>query len=254
MINSLQVVAYQALLDLKSPGNASSFNEYFKDAADAEVVDTATIFTENIMYLPEQDSLSLSLQDQGIDSTMIVNALGMIFYTTLFFGFIAILNVLLYFVERKCKPRRSISQKISKYLYWNTLIRFLMEAYLDFYLCAFLNIKTIFWNKNLPGVQFCNVLSIMVIAGLIPLSIFIIVFYARNVKRWNDPEFESKYGSLLEGVKKDHKSWPGAVLLIPALHFIRRIVFAATIVFWFDMLWGQIAFQYALSTTMIIFL
>ena len=63
IINSLQVIAFLALFKVKTPGNMNSFNLFFKEFADFEVIDTASEVTENLMYLPEQDSLSLNLQN-----------------------------------------------------------------------------------------------------------------------------------------------------------------------------------------------
>ena len=94
----------------------------------------------------------------------------------------------------------------------------------------------------------------MIVIVLLPLSLYIVVAYACKINEWQNPMFEIKYGALLEGVKQDRDSWRGVVLFIPAAHFVRRIIFAATIVFWYDFFWGQIACQFAVSTIMIIFL
>ena len=44
------------------------------------------------------------------------------------------------------------------------------------------------------------------------------------------------------------------ILLFPAMYFIRRMALTLTAVYWSKFFWGQICCQFAISTTLIIFL
>ena len=62
MINGLQILSYMPLFQVKTPGNASSFNKFFIEITSFEIFDTSLI-TAELMYMPEDDPLSLSLQE-----------------------------------------------------------------------------------------------------------------------------------------------------------------------------------------------
>ena len=44
------------------------------------------------------------------------------------------------------------------------------------------------------------------------------------------------------------------MIIIPISHFVRRLILALTVVYWFEFFWGQIACQFGAGTCMIIFL
>ena len=69
-----------------------------------------------------------------------------------------------------------------------------------------LNIKMIYWDAQLSGVSFNNVLAILTIILMGSLPIYLIVFYTLKLKQWNDEDFEAKYGSLIEGTNRKFKS------------------------------------------------
>ena len=85
------------LFKVKTPGNASSFNKFFIEMISFELFET-TMLTEQFIYLPEVDPLSLSLQEQGIESTLMVPNLGSLLYILLGFFALAVLQLLLYLV------------------------------------------------------------------------------------------------------------------------------------------------------------
>lgn len=100
MINGLQIVAYMPLFKVKVPGNASAFNNAFKEMAEFEVFDTSEA-TSEMMYFPEDDPLSLSLQQQGIDTTLMIPGMGSIFYILIGYLALFILHFLLFLCAKK---------------------------------------------------------------------------------------------------------------------------------------------------------
>ena len=88
------------MFKVKTPGNASAFNKFFLEMVSFELFETA-ILTEEYMYLPEDDPLSLSLQEQGIESTLMVPNLGSLFYILLGHFALVFLHLLLYLVGKK---------------------------------------------------------------------------------------------------------------------------------------------------------
>ena len=62
MIEGLQIITYLPLFNSKVPGNASMFNKFFIKMSNFEIFDLTSV-TEWLMYFPEEDPLSLNLQD-----------------------------------------------------------------------------------------------------------------------------------------------------------------------------------------------
>ena len=63
----------------------------------------------------------------------------------------------------------------------------------------------------------------LVILGAISFlsCFFFSIFYLRNFHKWMDEEFDSKYGEVLHGLKKDKKEY----LFYPIFFIFRRILF-----------------------------
>ena len=128
-----------------------------------------------------------------------VLGLGTLFYVLLLYFALIFLQLMLRLIAKKLPKVNRASNKISTFLYWNGMIRFFIEVYLDFAICAFLQLKTMYWSENLGAVSFGNILAIITVVcmGLIP--IFLTIFFVVRVKDWSNKEFQAKYGSLIEG-------------------------------------------------------
>ena len=59
MIEGLQVVNHMSLFSVKSPGNVNLFSNFFKNLCSFSFVDTDRL-TEQILYFPEMDALSVN--------------------------------------------------------------------------------------------------------------------------------------------------------------------------------------------------
>lgn len=69
-----------------------------------------------------------------------------------------------------------------------------------------------------------NFVTIGILAvALMVLPIWLIFFYVKHFSRFEDPTFDSQYGSVYEGLRKDSK-W---VLVFPVYFITRRILFMA---------------------------
>ena len=59
IMNSLQVVQYIRLFQVKTPGNVNAFTDFFDTITTVEVYDMSEVYDE-LMYIPEQEPLSLN--------------------------------------------------------------------------------------------------------------------------------------------------------------------------------------------------
>ena len=76
-----------------------------------------------------------------------------------------------------------LESKVARYLYWNGLIRFFMEAYLDFVMFSLLNIKTMGeTDDRFLIVKASNCLSIIVLTLSLLLPVVMCIFWAFRYK------------------------------------------------------------------------
>ena len=108
--------------------------------------------------------------------------------------------LLLFFYFALMKVKK-IREKLGQYLFYNAYIRLIMESFQDFCLLASLNLKMADWDSPFAAVMYSNYLSacIMVLICTLPIIFFIVLM--KNKSKWNDPAFQSQYGSILTGTK-----------------------------------------------------
>ena len=171
----------------------------------------------------------------------------------LHFSFIPILLIIPVLV--RCIPK--LQPKIAplqNYLFWNGTIRLYMVAYIDYCLFAMLNLSEMVWIDNQLAIDFSNYLSYIKISLVLLIPAILLAFMCYNRKNWDDEKFSKKYGSYLDGMASDKPEIHSIVLITVTIFFARRLVLCATLVFWQDFLWGQVALQFMTSTWMIIML
>ena len=91
-------------------------------------------------------------------------------------------HFLLYTISRCIKPAGKVTDKVSKYLYFNGTIRLLMESYMDLVMFALINIKDLDWSGDFFFVTLNNWISISLLGILIVFPFLIVIVYVRNVK------------------------------------------------------------------------
>ena len=69
LYESLQIVQLIRLFDTRTPGNVSSFTQFFEDITGAKFAETW--LTENF-YIPEQTPFSLNFQNAGYDNALFI--------------------------------------------------------------------------------------------------------------------------------------------------------------------------------------
>ena len=101
---------------------------------------------------------------------------------------------------------RFLRKHLGNYLLWNTLIRLFCEIYFEMLLLAALNLHTVDWDSPFSSVMVSNIFSIFVLIAVIVAQITIMYMYFRKRESWSDENFQSKYGSLLDGTKVKSKT------------------------------------------------
>ena len=156
---------------------------------------------------------------------------------TLFLLFVLFIieAILLWFLKPVVNywPRlKTVHDRLRKSLYWNQFLRLILEASIEISVSLINNIyveynsymngegirwllKRIFYWINAFTAAGCLVI-------LIFGPLFTIIFYLRRFNDWKSETFETKFGSPLEGLRKDKKS----SIFYPAFFIVRRMIFA----------------------------
>jgi hypothetical protein len=117
-----------------------------------------------------------------------------------------------------------IYERLSKMIYFNMILRCLLEGYLEFSLSSLLNLYKLEWDN--PIESLCSVLTIVLTVVLLLFPIFVGVLLITRKTKLSDPKFQDKYGSLYSEVKYHNTS----ALLFHVFFILRRLVFAFTAV------------------------
>ena len=94
-----------------------------------------------------------------------------------------------------------VSNKLSNFLYWGGILRLLMEGYLEITIATMLNCVRNNREDRSLSIIFSNVFSILMIALLVTLPVFILFYYWNRRKDWATEEFEKKWGAPFEGLE-----------------------------------------------------
>ena len=186
MINGLQVVNHMPLFKIKSPGNINAFNDFFSEIAKFEIVDTNALTLEAGIYVPEMDSISLNYQNAGYDTTIAIPCLGTLVLIIFAQTIIVAVHVLINVLSKYCDRVKWLESKIARYLYWNGLTRFFMEAYLDFVMLSLLNIKTMGdQDDRFMIVKASKYLSFVLLTLSLLLPVVMCIVWACKYKQWD---------------------------------------------------------------------
>ena len=85
------------------------------------------------------------------------------------------------------------------------------------------------------------VVNVMIAIAIMP--IWTLVFYCRNFRKWQEEEFEEKYGAVFEGLRKSNRSSLG----YPIIFILRRFALVLAIIIFENYLWAQITLMIFIS-------
>ena len=99
-----------------------------------------------------------------------------------------------------------------------------------------LNLFTADWNSPYSSENLSNNLSIAIIALVMIVPPIIGLVFRIPVEEWRQRVFMKIYGTVVDGKKHDRQ----AVILFSIIFFLRKIVFAWSVIKLQDQLWLQI--------------
>ena len=143
--------------------------------------------------------------------------------------------------SKLCPKVAKITKKLRGFLFWNGTMRFFIESYMDIALFTMLNLKEYEWDYDFSLITASHVLAFVMVVVITLGPVALLVGFACNISKWGNERFVDRYGTFLDGADLERERGKWLVLLIPVTYFLRRLLMCATLVFWIDFIWGQLA-------------
>jgi hypothetical protein len=85
---------------------------------------------------------------------------------------------------------------------------------------------------------YSNVLSTIFVVISAGVTLFLVIFYSKNLEKINDPLFIEKVGGGIEGSNRKKTFEKYSIVINLVFFFGRRIVFIASVIFLDKFLWA----------------
>ena len=197
----------------------------------------------------EEDPKLKTYEQSGYESHYFMKNAGSLLVFILLQVALILLLVLCKPCSALCKCCKSTHGKVSNWLFFNPLLRLLLEATLDFSFSIFIQTSLMQENEDEEEkeksvsekfIQYNDsmVWIFIVVIGIMP--IFVSIFLCCNRKKLQEPDFDKKYGALYTGLNLEKRS----IVLYTPLFMLRRILFALVVCYMQGSIWIQLFFQF----------
>ena len=237
LLHAMQIVSHFPLINIMMPKNAGMLFQVITQIATFDMIPTEEFIKkgEDSVGLEKDDFfISDSFEEFGFDSTDPIRNLQIMFIFLLFLIAYPLLSLGLRglcYCSRCCK--RCVDY-LDNQMFWNTYIRFALEAYLELQICSMLRFKNFSFDSD--DQIFFSVFVIMIVVATWGLMVLAAVLAMRKISTLQEPDFTKKFGDLFLGLKTNSR----VALFSPVLFMLRRIAYAAIVVFWFERSYFQI--------------
>jgi len=204
LLNSLQIIVTMPLLNLQFPFHSEYISSILNDVANIKVLKVNWVnmrfldFSKSVKIIPDHPRF----RDYAYESTNFILNSEILFWV---FVLYLLLCAPVYFGNKLSKGTRA--NKVFRFLhtrvFFNFIIRFLLESYMDLYLNAILNIFSLYFGDI--GGSISSVLSIFFISAFTLLPFMLHFFLRSKFHRFKEKMFEERFGCLYEGIDLSKK-------------------------------------------------
>ena len=190
-----------------------------------DIIETDGIY-DTILDLPPSKPLSPNFESVGLESIFIIYNMGSITLIALLIPFIMMFVRALKFLPESCQTIHKFAFEIEKQLYWNSLIRVLMESFLILLLCCMINTSHLDWTSVSLAIN--STLVIVIAATILGFPIVILCILNRYFYQLENLHFRSQYGTAYNGL--DFRK--GKMILVHiSMFFLRRLLLTGCAVY-----------------------
>ena len=250
LLHSMQIIAHFPLLNIMMPTNAHMLFKILIKIATLDLLPTEE-FLEDVQEFAGLINDDYELTDDfvtfGFDSTGPIRNMQVMFIglVSLVLIPLLLLAIKLIFLWSSCCTR--FIDRLLKRLFFNSYIRFWLEAYLELSLSSFIRFKSFNFDNGSEIFHsiFSSVLLLLLLASLTFSLIFLQVRYPTLAYE----KTKEKFGDLYLGLKTSSR----CSLLTPFLFMLRRTLYAAILVYWVERPYFQIQFMILHSSLVMIY-
>ena len=227
MIDNQQILTHLPLIEeLKFPSNTVIYNNFILELAKLDLIPTEKIDGEVFQNKDrERKALSAKLAEYEYDSTLFIDNIGS------FFWLIA-LCLLLVVIHFSCYCFKKIKHKLGAFLFWNGIIRVIMETYMEVSLISVLNISVVYWQTDDSYIQASSICALVFLSLFSAFPLLLLLKLCRSRENWHKYGFKKRYGTVFEGLLIYNDSvFNKRSVLIPLMTFFgRRMLLAAILI------------------------
>ena len=257
LINSLQLVTHFPLTNVIFPSNAKTYFGIMFEIGNFDMIPTDQIeglidyevgeADKSDSKFNAEDVLSDSTIEAGYDSANIVNSnlLNLILLSLVVL--VVVIIIILRIFCFKVQWVKNCLIKIWRMIFWNLIIRTVLETYLEVSLVNMIKMYAI--NDESWFETAGSTYSISILAGMTLFCLLTPVFLIKKQAQFKNGNFISKYGALTQDMKTREKS----VLFYHTFFMTRRLCFSVLIVYLAKRPWAQIQVLSFLCTIQLIY-
>jgi len=227
MLHTQQIVVLLPLNDVSFPGNASYFYSFLLSVAAFDLIPTDDFF-DTVFSFKFREPVTSNFGALGYETTFFIRNLGNPFLFALGYA-IALLLILLLKDCKKINQYKSVQgvmKTLQGLLLWNSVIRFVIESYMLFTICALINLA--YFEFGDYGSVISGLFTILFTFLVMAFPIWVIILMIRNWDQLSGEEMRGRYGSLYEDFDLEVGR---SVIIVPVLFMVRRIFLCSSILF-----------------------
>ena len=172
---------------VKFPANAAMLNAALIKIASFNLIDTGEMIDSKIYEFPDdEEAFNINFKECGYESTLLLKNSSLIIWTLTVNAALFLLFCITRMLSRFSSRLTCCIKKLSVYFFWNGLIRLFMEVFFEIAFASSLNLYTADWNTSYFAVKYSNILSSIFCIGSALITIFLIIFYSKNLSRIED--------------------------------------------------------------------
>ena len=196
----------------------------------------------------ERVAFGVKLAEYEYDSTLFIDNIGSFFWLIALYLLLVILHFSCFCVKR-------IRHRLAALLFWNGIIRVIMETYMEVSLISVLNISVIDWQTDDSYILASSLFALVFLSLFSSLPLLLLLKLCTSRKRWHFVGFKKRYGTVFEGLMiYDDSSLNRRSALIPLITFFgRRMLFAVILISMRASLWFQLLIQMLISLAISIY-
>jgi len=156
------------LLQIQIPANLSMLLKTLMDIANFDFMPSGEIFEAMFNFTPTDPYLE-NFEQGGFETANFILNLGTLFIAVMILSVLMMIILILTMVKKLCKPFQTCYNKLCELLLWNVIIRFSIETFLDFVLCAVVNLYDLQWTTGSDVLV--SLISVFIVAYCVLLMI-----------------------------------------------------------------------------------